>query len=319
MSTTMRLRLPPLNALKAFEATARLGSFKAAADELLVSPGAVSRHIVNLESYLGLALFWRRHNENGLTATGEAYAEQVLRAMTLIEHESRRMMQIANPKQLHIRAGPTFAHCWLAPRLSRFCAANDRVDLLLTTNIGEIDSTDDHYDIAIHMMRDPSLIGEHELLFESEIIPVCHQDYLKQCGGVENPQDLAKCTLLHSVNRMTYWRQWFQGIGLSEGSFETGPKFSSSVLAYKAAKGNSGFACAEPCFVQDALDSGELVAPFDLRAQPHDGFYLTIDPIKADRDAVRAFRDWILEETEVVRTQVRARRSAAAASANLSL
>lgn len=301
MSPTMRRRLPPLNALKAFEATARLGSFKAAADELLVSSGAVSRHIVNLESYLGLGLFWRRHSEIGLTAAGEAYAEQVRRAMTLIEHETRRMVQIANPRQLRVRAGPTFAHCWLAPRLASFCNANPKIDLLLTTNVGEVDSTEDHYDLAIHMMQNPMLGGGGELLFASEIIAVCHPDHLSQQKAIKHPRDLAQCTLLHSLNRMTYWRQWFQSAGVNEGSFETGPKFKSSVLAYEAAKGKLGFVCAEPCFVQDALDSGQLVAPFDLRVPTHDGFYLSIDPIKAGMDTVRVFRDWILEETEMAR------------------
>ena len=86
--------------------------------------------------------------------------------MTLIEHETQRMVQIANPKKLRVRTGPTFAHCWLAPRLAEFCSESPQIDLLVTTNVGEVDSSEDHFDVAIHMMHDP-LTGDSELLFSS--------------------------------------------------------------------------------------------------------------------------------------------------------
>ena len=81
---------------------------------------------------------------------------------------------------------------------------------------------------------------------------------------------------------MTYWRQWFRAAGLNDGPFEVGPKFKSSILAYEAAKGDLGFVCAEPSFITSAVANGELVAPFDLRVPTHDGFYLSIDPLKAN-------------------------------------
>ena len=253
----MRRRLPPLNALKAFEATARLGSFKAAADELLVSSGAVSRHIVNLEWYLGLDLFWRRHSEIGLTAAGESTQSRFFERYAH-EHETQRMVQIANPKKLRVRTGPTFAHCWLAPRLAEFCSENPQIDLLVTTNVGEVISSEDHFDVAIHMMHDP-LTGDSESC-ESEIMAVCHPRRLRSNAPLRQPQDIARHTLLHSLNRMTYWRQWFRAAGLNDGPFEVGPKFKSSILAYEAAKGDLGFVCAEPSFIASAVANGELAS-----------------------------------------------------------
>ena len=247
---------------------------------------------------MGLNVFWRRHSEIGLTPAGQAYAEQVLRALTLIEHETRRMVQIANPKQLRIRTGPTFAHCWLAPRLAQFCAENPQTDLLVTTNVGEIDLSEDHFDVAIYMLRNPRPDGSQELLFEFSIImAVCHPS-----RPLRQPKDLAKQVLLHSLNRMTYWSQWFQAAGIKNDNCQAGPKFKSSVLAYEAAKGDLGIVCAEVEFIRADIEAGRLRAPFDIQVATHDGFYLSVEPYKADIGSIRAFRDWLLRETSHIRT-----------------
>src|SRR5262249_23668076 len=119
----VRRKLPPLNALKAFEAAAPLGSFTMAADELSISPSAVSPPIANLEAYLPVPLFWRQHSDVGLTHQGEVFAARVSAGLGMIEDESRRITQLANSRQLHIHSVPTFAIRWLIPRLKRF---NDR-------------------------------------------------------------------------------------------------------------------------------------------------------------------------------------------------
>jgi LysR family transcriptional regulator, glycine cleavage system transcriptional activator len=296
MTTSYRRKLPPLNALKAFEAAARLGSFTLAAEELSVSASAISRHIANLENYLQVQLFWRRHNEVGLTTAGYGFAPRIGSAMGIIEDESRRISQTeGHARQLHVHAVPTFSMCWLLPRLKRFQDLDPKTDFLLTT-MYEADADESNFGVTLQTGVSFITGGHSRILFESEVMPVCSPEYLEKAPPLRRPEDLIAHRFVHSVNRLTDWRQYLSSVGLSPHLGDVGPKFGNSALAYAAAASGLGVACAERRFVLDDIKRGRLVAPLEERFRTGSFFAMNVDPIKADLPAVKRFSDWLMDE-----------------------
>ena len=174
-----------MNALKAFDAAARRKGFTAAAQELLVSPGAISRHVANLEDYFGVALFERNHNEIALTRTGQLYHARIRAALDVIEDASRQMEEGTSTRQVHVSTLPTFASRWLIPRLPKFVALHPTVELQLSTGVAQLDEINFEYDaidIATHFSISDISTDYTDLLFETELQPVCSPD-LAQAGG----------------------------------------------------------------------------------------------------------------------------------------
>ncbi|NDZ17345.1 LysR family transcriptional regulator [Variovorax sp. WS11] len=287
-----RRKLPPLNALKAFEAAARLGGFTAAAEEMFVSPGAISRHVTNLEEFLGVTLFQRGHNDVRLTADGADYLAQIAAALSAIEKASRGVATPARDRNLHIHALPTFAEYWLMPRLGRFRDAHPDASIQLTSSLEETDWDTDSADVSIYA----SIGGWNERgthLFDSEISPVCAPSLVQ--GVTPIPADLMGWPLLSSINKSNDWLRWFHAAGLQPDAAQPRYLFGSSAMAYKAAMHGFGAVCAELVFVEPLLVARSLVRLSDLTTVGS-GYFFEVRPGKKESSLARAFREWIVAE-----------------------
>lgn len=284
-----------MNALKAFDAAARCAGFTAAGLELSVSPGAVSRHVANLEEFFGEALFERHHNEIKLTPAGTRYYALIRPALDVIEDASRWTLESSNPRQVHVTAGPGLGRDWLLPRLPDFVSANSGVELELSTNLALIEEMNlelEDLDIVIHYSLS-DISSEHcDFLFETELQLVCSPDL----PGLNKESDLYDQTLLSSLHSLTVWRQWFDIAGLEPPDHQRSLKFGDGSLAVQAAIYGLGVALGEAVCVAKDINAGRLISPFPHRLRTGNKFFMTVNPARAERRGVRAFRDWVLTQ-----------------------
>lgn len=297
-----RRQLPPMNALKAFDAAARCGGFTAAALELLVSPGAVSRHVANLEEFFGEPLFDRHHNEIQLTAAGNKYFSQIRPALDVIEDASRRIVEPSNPRQVRVTSGPGLGRDWLLPRLSEFTTAHSDIEIELTTSLalveeikleGELDLGE--MDIIIHYSLTDLSSENCTFLFETELQAVCSPNL----PGLHIERDLHHQTLLYGLHTLTAWRQWFDLARIEQPSRVRAMKFGDGSLAVQAAINGLGVALGESVCVAKELETGRLVSPFLHRLRTGNKFFMTVNPARANRPGVKRFSEWILEQARL--------------------
>jgi len=289
---TMR-DLPPLKALRAFEAAARRGSFTAAGEELNVTQTAISHQIKLLEQWIGFPLFHRQHNNVALTDRGSQFLPVVRDSFLAIVGAVDRLSGGANSGTLVIGARPNFATRWLVPRLPRFATLHPRIEIRLFTAFRFQDLASQEFDAAIEV-GDAGASHGGDLLFTGEVFPVCSPSY-RDAHCLAETSDLARCTLLHMLTAMQDWPHWLRTAGLDSGLFkETGPKFDSYALTHEAAAAGWGVALARTPFVADDLRSGRLVAPFNVSASlDRSWHFVAVNPLKP---AVQSFRAWILAE-----------------------
>ncbi len=281
-----------MNALKAFDASARCGGFTAAALELSVSPGAVSRHVSNLEEFFGTQLFERHHNEIQLTPAGTQYFGRIRPALDVIEDASRRIVESSNPRQVHIISTTALGRDWLLPSLSDFMRDNPNVELDLSTRmalIEEINFDLDDMDIVIHYSLN-DISSEHcHFLYETELQVVCSPDM----PGLEKESDLYNHTLLYSLHGLTIWRQWFDLAGIEPPTSSHALKFGDGSLAVQAAINGLGVALGESVCVENDIKAGRLISPFPHRLRTGNKFFMTVNPARTQRTGVRAFSEWV--------------------------
>jgi LysR family glycine cleavage system transcriptional activator len=297
----MSRKLPPLNALRAFEAAARLMSVSKAADELAVTQGAVSHQIKALEDWAGTELLRRSGRGIALTDAGERYATALAPALDQIDLATRRLLA-SDPRKgwLTVSTMPSFAAKWLVPRLSAFRDRHPEIDVWLSTwwNFAEdLDLsafTDSDVDLAILYGAGgwPGVAATRFL--EEELFPVCAPSYLA-LHPLKTPRDLAGATLLHDEMRQD-WRLWLQAAGVAGVDPERGPGFDDSALLIQAAMAGMGVALGRSALVKADLAAGLLVAPFDLRLQADLAYHLVSRPGTENLPKIKAFRDWLMEE-----------------------
>jgi LysR family transcriptional regulator, glycine cleavage system transcriptional activator len=273
-------KLPPLNALRAFEAAARHLSITTAAEELHVTPGAVSRQIRALEEGLGVQLLHRGHRQISLTRTGEDYYRAVTKAMDDLREATRRLSKRAKRKQLKVRAYTTFAMRWLIPRLSSFHAANPGIEVLLTASLDPVDFRKEDIDGAIRL-GDGKWSGVNTYRLVSNIlVPVCSPGLLEGGPKVKKPADLQHQTLLHSIARPDDWAHWLKA-ARAEGQVDA----------------HSGMTYQSSAMVAADLDAGRLVAPFRQTVDMGDFTYYLLTPADRKESASMAvFRQWLLAQ-----------------------
>lgn len=292
-------RLPPLNALRAFEAAARHLSITVAANELHVTPGAVSRQIRTLEEVLGVQLLHRGHRQITLTRTGDDYYRAVTKAMDGLREATLRLTKRAKRKQLKVRSYTTFAMRWLIPRLSSFHAANPGIEVLLTASLDPVDFRKEDIDGAIRL-GDGKWSGVNAYRMVSNVlVPVCSPSLISaSTTKVKKPADLRHQTLLHSIARPDDWRYWLKAAGVDEQvDSRSGMTYQSSAMAYAAAVEGQGFAIAQRFLVAADLQSGKLVAPFRQTVDMGDFTYYLLTPVDRKESASMAtFRKWMLEQ-----------------------
>ena len=280
----------PLNALRAFEASARHLSFTRAAIELCVTQAAVSHQVKGLETRLGVTLF--RRLPRGLALTDEglallpALADSFDRIAELVEGIAGGMAT----QVLSVAAVGTFATGWLLPRLPGFRSAHPRIDLRLFTNNNRVDIAGEGLDFAIRFGDGAWHGTESVALIETPLTPLCTPAIAR---GLAEPRDLLGVTLLRSY-RADEWPRWFAAAGVAAPPLH-GPVFDSSVTMAAAAMQGAGVALAPPAMLARAIEDGALVRPF-ARAVTTGRYWLTWLKSRVPNPAMLAFRDWIAAE-----------------------
>jgi LysR family glycine cleavage system transcriptional activator len=291
-------RLPPLNALRAFEAAARHLSFKQAAAELCVTPGAVSRHIGNLEQDLGTSLFVRHNRSIHLTRHGETYLADMRDAferMTLATAALRSA--VIDEKSLRVKLPPTCAMRWLVPRLAGFHTQHPEISVQISTSHEEVDFDHDEVDLAIQYGTGVGAGLAGERLFDEVLLPVCRPGLIDDARPVD-PGDLAENVLLHSFRRPHDWPRWFEAAGIPDRKITREIVFENSSLTCQGAIDGLGIAIAQAAFVRDEIKSGRLVCPSDLPLHTDYGYYLVCPKAKTREKKVRLFQSWIASEAQ---------------------
>jgi LysR family glycine cleavage system transcriptional activator len=287
-------KFPPLNSLRAFEVAARTGSFTAAAAALRVSQSAVSRHVANLEEHLGLQLFQRNGREIKLTQEGAEYAGAIWTAFNQLEDATQTLLRRRQVRPLRISVFPTMGIKWLVPRLGGFHGLHPSIDVQITTSLRTARLDHDEADCTIELRDTPEPGIQYDPLVEIELIPVCSAALLQRAPRLEQPQDLLKHYLLHSMNRPNDWRRWLDAAGATGAALDEGLKFGNSSLAYQAAMEGVGVAMAQRVFVEDDLREGRLVAPFPLSIKTGEVYFLACLKSSIAIRNVAAFRTWLL-------------------------
>jgi LysR family transcriptional regulator, glycine cleavage system transcriptional activator len=293
--------LPPLNPLRAFEAAARHSSVRLAADEMNVTPGAVSRQVRVLEDHLGVVLFRRSPSEITLTAEGEQYFKAISPLLWGLSDATVNLTGRKGVQIVHIRAYTTFAGKWLIPRLSRFADAHPNIELRLTTSLDAVDFQRENVDAAIRLGDGDYPQYEVDKLIENHLAPLCTPEYAER-EQIRVAQDLEGKRLLHTLARPDDWRIWIETVGLQGRlDWHLGPKYASSILAYQAALEHQGLMMAQKALFEEDLRQGRLIQPVGPTVTRGKFTYYLILPRNRMRNpAMRRFREWLQNECEAL-------------------
>ena len=268
-------RLPALSALRAFEASARLGSHRRASEELFIDHTVVSKHIRKLEAELGVQLLDVAPSGTRLTAAGQAYYREISVALAAISAATERVRQAPGSLQLHVSCSPGFAVRWLAPRISRFIEAHPGLELSLRPTTRPPDLAHDDADVDVRYGAQCARSDRQQVLLVPRVYPVASPAWLAAHGAINTPHDLLQAALVHEETH-DHWKLWLEHAGVTVAVALHGPRYWSAALALDAARMGQGIALANDCLVADELKSGELVEilttdilihPYTIRTQ----------------------------------------------------
>ena len=287
-------KLPPLNAVRTFEAAARHVSFTNAAEELHVTHGAVSRQVALLEEWFGVKLFRRAPSQLSLTDAGQIYFREVTAILDRLALASMDMQQHVAPAVLRVNAPPTFTMRWLIGRIAAFQRKRPDVELRLTTSLGAVNASDLSSDVAIRGEQ-PAMPGWRSIYFMTELIaPVCHVDLLER-GQLKTPADLIKHTLITYLTEPYDWRQWLLSAGGEMSGNQTKLRFEQMYFALQATQERMGVGLYPLFLVIDELVDKRLCVPFGplgIRKRAYSALFR--DDVK-DWSAIGDFCDWLTE------------------------
>jgi DNA-binding transcriptional LysR family regulator len=287
--------LPPLNALRAFEAAARHLSFTVAADELHVTQAAVSHQVKALEDRLGLKLFRRLPRGLMLTEQGQALLPELRGAFDRIEQAMAKLSVLGNEGPLTISLMTTFALTWLVPRLHRFQAQHPTIDVRMLTTQRLADFAREDVDLAIRYSANPAVSGlRADRLFNDLLTPLCGVVYRER---LKVPADLLRVPLIETTGDLD-WPVWLQAAGIRQPPRIQAMMFDSTKIAVDAAMEGAGVAVGAPFLFKTELASGRLFQPFDLVVPNGKAFWIVGPESTAEQPKLKAFRDWILDEAK---------------------
>jgi len=287
-------RLPPLSALRVFEAAARYESFNRAAEALHVTPSAVSHQVRSLEEFLGVALFHRLNRQVTLTAEGRAYLPPIRDALEQIHVATEQIRGRVATHVLALSVAPAFASGWLMPRLAKFQLAHPELEVRLISSVEVADLARSDVDVGIRTgSGDWPGLASHRLIAE-ELVPVCSPALVEQ--GLRTLEDLRRFPRLHELPRLGHWRSWLNAVGLRDLDAEAGPKFQGATMVVEAAAAGLGVALANRALVEEQLRSGRLVVPFDIELPGANAYYLVYLEDRAGEPKIAAFSEWIVAE-----------------------
>lgn len=283
-------RVPPMHALAAFEAAARLGGFAQAAEELCVTPSAVSHRIRQLEQQLGMQLFERAPTGVRLTTGGRLYLVRVREAFVALAGAGRS--DAAGRVRLRVSAPPTFARQILMPRLPAFLQERPEIDLEVHVGNSLLAEVTEPADVAIRWSDGKALEGVFHRLFDDRIGPLAAPQYIA-AHGLRTVEDVVAAPLLRSP--LLPWRPWFQAAGLTRPEPERGAAFNDLGMLLEAACAGLGVALSTRRLAAAWLDSGRLVPLTDITAASPNSYYVTCASADQDRPEVAEFMDWLRE------------------------
>ena len=301
--------LPSLNGLQAFEAAARHLSFAKAADELHVTPAAVSYQIRALEEQLGVKLFRRLNRAIVLTEPGALAFPGVKGGFEELRRAIKHLTTLSrSDRVVVVTVAPAFASKWLVPRLARFIGRHPEIDLRIGANVSTVDLATDQADVAVRYN-----LGDNKGLVADKLLddcatPMCRPELLYGDPPLKTPADLANHTLIHdeSLSRVwpntPGWTKWLALAGLADLDASAGPHFDHADHCIDAAVAGSGVVLGRRSIANRDLELGNLVAPFDLELLFPGSIYCVTTVAKANNPNVRAFREWLLEEAVKAKT-----------------
>lgn len=295
-------RLPPLTALRAFDAAARHMSFQRAASELNVTPAALSFQIKSLEEHLGAALFRRLNRAVELTEAGKALAPGARDGFEALSAAWRAARRVNDHASLTVTAGPAFTAIWLAPRLYSFAEAHPEIELRLSASLGLVDLSNSDVDVAVRFGRGahgPDLYSEPFL--GDWVTPMMTPELSERCA---TPDAMMQMPLIHQddirfLQPAVSWAAWFKAVGVKRDDM-TGQRFSQADHAMDAALSGAGAVLGRISFGSRALRSGRLVAPFRTALDTKANYWFLCAKGAEDRPQIAAFRKWLFAEVTSV-------------------
>ena len=288
--------LPPLRALTAFEAAARLGSFRLAAGELGITRSAVSHQVKLLEQRLGIQLFRRDARRAELTQAGHTYFPPVREAFDLIEAQTRALKPSATDNELTVQVYVTVALKWLIPRLHDFERRYPDMKVRLSTSYFDWDFDEKNVDAGFILARNRSPDHYYRTLFTSMLTPICSPELMKGPNALKTPEDLKKHKLLYVYTAEEDWHIWLEaakiaGIGLSDRL-----AFDSYILAQEAAIEGRGIAMTIGPFATEEIKMGRLVQPFPLRVPHRHNWLFACNAEHRMKPKIKRFEDWLVKQ-----------------------
>ena len=304
----MHRPMPPLNALRAFEAAARHLSLTRAAQELHVTAGALSHQIRGLEDLLGQKLFERQVRSIALTPAGKLLYPGLQTGFARIQEAVAGLGPVGDQRVLVISTPPGFTAKWLAPRLYRFASAHPDIDVRVSSSFGYANFTTDGIDVALRSLPldaapDPALVIEK--LAEISLVPVCSPRLSAAHGPFADPAALARVPLIHDDTlarrpEVPTWADWFRGAGVQGVDVSRGLRFNSTDHALDAAGEGAGVLLAHDLLAYDELRTGRLVIPVARPVSTGRGYYFVCPKSRSERPQVQAFRTWVKQELAAI-------------------
>jgi LysR family transcriptional regulator, glycine cleavage system transcriptional activator len=291
----MRHRLPPLNALRAFEAAARHESFTRAAAELFVTQGAVSHQVKALEVELGVRLFNRAPTGLVLTEAGKDYLVAVRDGFDRIALGTERLQQRQNAGVLTVSTSPDFAAKWLVHRLGSFVEAHPEIDLRVSATLHHVDFSREEVDVAVRH-GDGNWPGLDTVRLSAEqLFPVCSPKLLSGRKRLSKPTDILKYPLIHMDTRAD-WPRWLQAAGVDETKVIHGPVLNRASMVIDSAINGQGIALARTTLAAFDIINGRLARPFAQALRLSKSYWIVCPKATAALPKIRTFRDWLLRQ-----------------------
>lgn len=291
-----RRRLPPLNALRAFESAARHGTFSSAAEELCVTPAAVSQQVKLLERHLNVKLFTRNGSHIGLTEEAMQYLPVLSEAFDSIDMVTRKVVNSSAATNLSVSTFTQFAMVWMLPHLHSFNLAHPEINVTVVTAVRSLDFVRSGMDVAIRWGRSwPHLCAHY--LFSVDLVPLCSPSLLHGRKPLRRPEDILQHRLLMVDGAEADWVFWLQEMKVDPRRLSpTSSSFDSLAFALQAAAEGQGIVMARLPLAESFLRDKSLVMAIGRKVRSKDCYYLLYPKLAEQQRKVQVFRDWIIAE-----------------------
>ncbi|MEO5671081.1 MAG: transcriptional regulator GcvA [Ramlibacter sp.] len=291
----LRRRLPPLNALRAFESAARHGAFSSAAEELCVTPAAVSQQVKLLEQFLNVKLFIRNGSHIGLTEEAVQYLPVLSEAFDAIDMGTRKVVNASSATNISVSTFTQFALAWMLPHLHSFNVAHPEINVTVVTAVRTLDFVRSGMDVAIRWGRSwPNLCAHY--LFSLDLVPLCAPSLLPGGKPLRRPEDILKHRMLIAHGAESDWVTWLEEMGVDSRKLSPTAPFDSLAFALQAAAEGRGIVMARLPLADSFLRDKSLVMAFDRKVRSQDCYYLLYPKVAEKQRKVQLFRDWITTE-----------------------